>query len=249
MRVSRTEKDGNKVPFLPPTSMTPLSHTKIKTPVAVPGGLDTAEVREIVDVFVRAFIADPYTAILSGRKTNAPDFMSVLKLKCRTCVFAALVGGDVFIAETTDTAAKIVGCAVWYGPGREVYDMTEQRLVVTSDMDYECRYKACFDAALGEGTELNSWTLETIGVDPKYHRMGVASLLVEAGIEKARLTNTPLCVECTTKPTTAAILQKSWIKPMPIHKGSDECQQEFISMKGEKFSLWILVLGEPGSLS
>ncbi|KAJ6460015.1 hypothetical protein C8R45DRAFT_1180841 [Mycena sanguinolenta] len=248
--------------------MTPFRIRKIKTPVAVPGGLDT-QVREIVDVIVRAFmagkaLADPYTAILSGRKTNAPDFISILKLKCRTSVFAALVGGDVFVAEETDTAAKIVGCAVWYGSGRERFDTTEQRLAVTSDMrklvslysqdrmswllDYGRRYKACFDAALGEGTELNSWTLETIGVDPKYHRMGVGSLLVKAGIEKAGLTNTPLCVECTSE-TTLQFYKSLGFKPTPIRKGSDECQQEFTGMKGEKFSLWVLVLSEPGSLS
>jgi hypothetical protein len=33
-----------------------------------------------------------------------------------------LVGGEVHVAETRDAVVKIVGCAVWYGPGGEIND-------------------------------------------------------------------------------------------------------------------------------
>jgi hypothetical protein len=79
---------------------------KIKTPVAVPGGLQTREAHEIVNVLIQAFSAgacevkfsspkkalkimrvnlqsiDTYIAGLSGCKPNTPDANLVLGLKC-----------------------------------------------------------------------------------------------------------------------------------------------------------------------
>lgn len=37
-------------------------------------------------------------------------------------VIAGLLGGEVYVAETFDAPKKIVGCAVWFGPGRAMYD-------------------------------------------------------------------------------------------------------------------------------
>ncbi|KAJ7767837.1 hypothetical protein B0H14DRAFT_3895047 [Mycena olivaceomarginata] len=57
----------------------------------------TPQVHEIVDMLTKAFSADPCMATLTG-----------------------LVGGEVYVAESTDPAVKIVGFAVWYAPGCNV---------------------------------------------------------------------------------------------------------------------------------
>ncbi|KAJ7266733.1 hypothetical protein C8J57DRAFT_1510828 [Mycena rebaudengoi] len=176
---------------------------------------------------------------MSGLKPNTPEYIPLLGLKCISLVAAGLMGSEVYVSETTDAASKIVGCAVWYGPGRP--ELTVQNL------QYASKYKECFHSALGEGTELNSWSLETIVVDPEYHRRGVGRLLVDAVLKKAVLTNTPFVVECTSKITVHFNSAKTvGFKAMPVPKGGEERRQEFTSVKGENFSLWVLFLSEPG---
>jgi ribosomal protein S18 acetylase RimI-like enzyme len=51
------------------------------------------------------------------------------------------------------------------------------------------------NSALGAGTKHSSWHLQTLGVDPAYQRKGVATLLVNTIVEKARLSGEKLCVE------------------------------------------------------
>jgi hypothetical protein len=40
--------------------------------------------------------------------------------------------------------------------------------------------------------------------------------------------------------------QSVGFKAMPVPKGGEERRQEFTSVKGENFSLWVLFLSEPG---
>ncbi|KAJ7242299.1 hypothetical protein C8J57DRAFT_1244168 [Mycena rebaudengoi] len=237
---------------------------KIKTPVAVPGGLQTREAHEIVNVLIKAFSSG-----LGGCKPNTPDANVVLGLKCGSTVVGGLVGGEVYVAETTDAVVKIVGCAVWYGPGRESNDTLDevlasvpysQKLVSldlynedlmawlfdVTNLQHASEYKTWFDSALGEGTERKSWNLQMIGVDPEYRRQGVGSLLVKTVLEKAALTNTPLYGECTHE-TTLKFCKSLGFKPLSVQKGRDESRHEFTNVKGEKFSLWVLFLSDPAS--
>jgi hypothetical protein len=40
--------------------------------------------------------------------------------------------------------------------------------------------------------------------------------------------------------------QSVGFKAMPVPKGGEERRQEFTTVKGENFSLWVLFLSEPG---
>jgi hypothetical protein len=64
---------------------------------------------------------DLFIAIASGHDPKGIDTSYVGPL-CKSVVVAGLVGGEVYVAEATDTQKKIVGCAVWFGPGHTLYD-------------------------------------------------------------------------------------------------------------------------------
>ncbi|KAJ6529040.1 hypothetical protein DFH09DRAFT_156384 [Mycena vulgaris] len=54
---------------------------------------------------------------------NKPNCESMF----RSTALSGLLGGEVFVAEATDKPPKIVGCAVWFRPGRKLYDSEDQR--------------------------------------------------------------------------------------------------------------------------
>ncbi|KAJ7667266.1 hypothetical protein B0H17DRAFT_950489, partial [Mycena rosella] len=127
-------------------------------------------------------------------------------------VVAGLLGGEVYVAETLDTG-KIVGCAVWFGPGHTMYDSEDQQKYSLGPLmasfspelrswwlgTFLSQYDQFVTSTLGEGKKHNSWHLQTLGVDPEYHRKGAARLLVDTIVRKAASTNTALCVECGTE--------------------------------------------------
>ncbi|KAJ7123610.1 hypothetical protein C8R44DRAFT_539186, partial [Mycena epipterygia] len=85
----------------------------------------------------------------------------------RTTVVAGLLGGEVYVAETVDTQ-KIIGCAVWFGPGHTMYDTEDQQkyslLPLMTSFDGELQN--WWHAAVSDGTKHNSWHLQTLAVDP-----------------------------------------------------------------------------------
>ncbi|KAF8145424.1 hypothetical protein K438DRAFT_1498424, partial [Mycena galopus ATCC 62051] len=129
----------------------------------------------------------------------------------RSTVVAGLLGGEVYVAQTVDPG-KIVGCAVWFGPGRGpayiydryVHENTLEPLMASFDKElwdwwlntmhnlisplpefqFLPKYNAFVTSTLGEGTKVAAWNLQTLGVDPTYHRQGVAKLLVNTIVEK-----------------------------------------------------------------
>ncbi|KAJ6554280.1 hypothetical protein B0H19DRAFT_948696, partial [Mycena capillaripes] len=99
-------------------------------------------------------------------------------------LIAGLLGGEVYVAETADTG-KIIGCAVWFGPGHTMYDSEEQThslgpLMASFDKELQAWWLATFlpkydtflTSVLGEGTKHASWHLQTLAVDPAYQRQG-----------------------------------------------------------------------------
>jgi hypothetical protein len=65
--------------------------------------------------------SDLFTAIVTGHDPKAED-MSYIGPFWVSTVVAGLLGGEVWVAETEDTEKKIIGCAVWFGPGHTMYD-------------------------------------------------------------------------------------------------------------------------------
>ncbi|KAJ7458134.1 hypothetical protein FB451DRAFT_1564003 [Mycena latifolia] len=232
--------------------MTPFRIRKLETPAAVGGAQASAVQARAVGNLSQIFFqfTDRYGAHMSGLKPNTPEYIPLLRLKCISRVAVGLMGGEVYVAEITDAAPKIAGCAVWYGPGARLAILLVagpyRRLLFPSYDDdlmkwlpnvRSPRVHDITQELTAQNLQCTS-NLETIRVDPEYHRQGVGRLLVDAVLKKAVLTNTPLVVECTSE-ITLQFYQSVGFKGMPVPKGGEERRQEFTSFNGEK----LLALG------
>ncbi|KAJ7703880.1 hypothetical protein B0H17DRAFT_1003148 [Mycena rosella] len=153
-------------------------------------------------------IPDIFTAVVTAHDPNGLDTGHVGPFWVSTVV-AGLLGGEVYVAETNDAERKIIGCAVWFGPGHSMYDTEEQQkhalgpLMASFDDKLQHWWHAVFlpkydnfvTSVLGVDMKHNSWHLQTLGVDPGYQRKGAATLLVNTIVEKASLSGAKLCVE------------------------------------------------------
>ncbi|KAF8176598.1 hypothetical protein K438DRAFT_1727125 [Mycena galopus ATCC 62051] len=219
-----------------------------------PGSLP--EMDAVEDMLTRAFTGDLFTAVVTGHHVEDTDISRTRSLN-RSMVVAGLLGGEVYVAETVDTG-KIVGCAVWFGPGRGLYDSPDQRQhslePFMASLDEELRawwattflpkYDTFVTSALGEGTKLAAWHLQTLGVDPAYHRQGVAKLLVNIIVEKARASqpHTALCVECATVPNIGVYTRLGFRLMPKDNSGPDSCKETHTGVKGNVTPHWALLM-------
>jgi hypothetical protein len=67
------------------------------------------------------FLSDLFTAVVTGKRELGGS-QELSGPFWKSTVIAGLLGGEVWVAETLTTPKKIVGCAVWFGPGRAMYD-------------------------------------------------------------------------------------------------------------------------------
>ncbi|KAF7343924.1 N-acetyltransferase domain-containing protein [Mycena venus] len=236
------------------TTTSPFRVRKVKPPPALgPGVPETPELTEMVDTLTKAFSNDAFTAIVTGHQPHNPDIAHA-RLLCKTTLTAGLLGGDVYIAETTNIPAKIVGCAIWFAPGRALYDSDDQKELalqplldsLSEDLQrwwdhFLAKYMKFTAAAVGETQELKSWRLQTIAVLPEYQRQHIGTLLVDTIVSKAALTKTPLCVDCSEE-INVKVYQRLGFELMPKEKAGDlkTCREEFTGMHGDAFFVWIL---------
>jgi len=227
---------------------------KVVPPAALgPGVPETPELSEMVDIIAQAFSTDAFTAIVTGHRPHSPDIAHA-RLLCKSTLCAGLLGGDVYVAETTDAAAKIVGCAIWFPPGRTLYDSDDQKELALQPLlaslskdlqqwwdDFLAKYVKFVAAAVGEAEELASWRLQTIAVHPEYQRRRIGTLLVDTIIPRAALTKTPLCVDCSEE-INVEVYQHLGFELMPKEKKGDlhAYRAEFTGLYGDTFFMWVL---------
>ncbi|KAJ7107806.1 hypothetical protein C8R44DRAFT_680563 [Mycena epipterygia] len=216
------------------------------------------EFHDIESVLTKAFTEDHFTAVVTGHDPHAPvtNTSHITALWVSTVV-AGLLGGEVYVAETDDAAKKIIGCAVWFGPGHTLYDTQEQQqyalgpLMASLDANVQKwwgevflpKYDVFVDSALGAGVKHNSWHLQTLGVDPEYRQKGAATLLVNAIVEKASPTGGMMCVEAETE-LNLEIYSRMGFEIMPKGKGGkDDCCETYSGVDGSTFRMWVMARG------
>ncbi|KAJ7107817.1 hypothetical protein C8R44DRAFT_804263 [Mycena epipterygia] len=216
------------------------------------------EFHDIESVLTKAFTEDHFTAVVTGHDPHAPvtDTSHITALWVSTVV-AGLLGGEVYVAETDDAAKKIIGCAVWFGPGHTLYDTQEQQqyalgpLMASLDANVQKwwgevflpKYGTFVDSALGAGVKHNSWHLQTLGVDPEYRQKGAATLLVNAIVKKASPTGAMMCAEVDTD-LHLEIFSKIGFEMMPKGKGGkDDCCETYTGVDGNTFQMWVMARG------
>ncbi|KAJ7123580.1 acyl-CoA N-acyltransferase [Mycena epipterygia] len=206
------------------------------------------EMNDIESVLSRAFAGDLPKAGQNPTETQTIHSNAFR----RSTVIAGLLDGEIYVAETSDADRKIVGCAVWFGPGHSLFDSEDQQkyavgpLMATLDeklrnwwLTFEPQFNTFLTSALGGGTK-NAWHLQTLAVDPQYQRKGIASLLMNTVIEKARLTGTRLCLE-TQNEANIPIYERLGFDLMPKAKGGrDESKGTFTAADGGSLSMWVM---------
>ncbi|KAF8215388.1 hypothetical protein K438DRAFT_1955368 [Mycena galopus ATCC 62051] len=153
-------------------------------------------------------------AVVTGRLPEDPDTSLIGSFNMATMI-AALLGGEVYVAETVHTG-KIIGCAVWFGPGRTSFDSPDQQKLLTplsaslgkEQQDwwrntFIPKYEVFVASTVGAATKLAALHLQLLAVDPAYQGRGIARLLVNVVAEKARAVQPPvaLSVHCGNETT------------------------------------------------
>ncbi|KAJ7038979.1 hypothetical protein C8F04DRAFT_1088131 [Mycena alexandri] len=212
------------------------------------------ELRDIELVLAKAFTGDIFTAVVTGHNPKDPATAHIGPF-WKSTVVAGLLGGEVYVAETDDAERRIIGCAVWFGPGHTMYDTEAQQKYSLGPLmasfseelqqwwhsQFLPRYDSFVASALGEGAKHNSWHLQTLGVDPLYQRRGAAGLLINVIVEKARSTGAMFCVEAETE-TNVEVYTKLGFQVMPKGKnGIHNCSDTFTGVTGDSFPMWVLM--------
>ncbi|KDR72480.1 hypothetical protein GALMADRAFT_142805 [Galerina marginata CBS 339.88] len=166
-----------------------------------------AEIDQVVEVFVDAFLGDPFSAILLGGNLDlAPQ-------QLRANVQAALIGGQVHVITVGPKATDIVGASIWFPPGSSAFSSEDQRAAGWNQfleavpeslrrwwMDYFVPTVSQLSTnALGSGYLLDSWHLHIFGVMKAHQRKGYGKVLFQLAETRAKQNHTPLVLETTTE--------------------------------------------------
>ncbi|KAJ7852154.1 hypothetical protein B0H13DRAFT_1904767 [Mycena leptocephala] len=94
------------------------------------GAREEEELEELVDIgAIESVLSKDFAggnAIVTGDDPKADD-MSYIGPFWVSTVVAGLWGGEVWVTEADDTEKKIIGCAVWFGPGHTMTTSEDQQ--------------------------------------------------------------------------------------------------------------------------
>jgi GNAT superfamily N-acetyltransferase len=220
-------------------------------------------IEQSVKVLHEAFLEDQFTKVVTGGASN------VIEALKRAQLHSGLEGGEVWVAEESSPAAaeekKIVGCAVWFGPGRAMFDTDEQKknLIgpVFAQIDPEIKkwwgdyfmptYGALTTASFGlvpnpSGPgeipyKLAAWHLQTIGVLPSHRKRGITRAFIDALKEKVTTEGkdkgVPLCLEAINEANSIIYSRLGF-----VHRG----EGDFVGARPDLggFHFWCMVWEE-----
>ncbi|TFK24222.1 hypothetical protein FA15DRAFT_656085 [Coprinopsis marcescibilis] len=170
-----------------------------------------------------------------------------------TVVIAGVLGGEVYFTEAGtghDKHKRVIGVAVWFPPGRELYDSSEQQEKALGPMmarfgpdlqywwgeDFLPKYESFTGRVLGEGVKLKSWHLQAIATDPDFQRQGVARAMIQIVKAKAARNRALLCLEVEDEQNLQIYKHIGW-----------KVKEKSLTFKGLKgsFPMWVMVLEPP----
>ncbi|THU96874.1 hypothetical protein K435DRAFT_778336 [Dendrothele bispora CBS 962.96] len=178
------------------------------------GPVSDAEIEAILDSQASAFAKDHFAHVCSDAdKTLLRPFI-------RSVIIAGLLGGEVYVVEPEKTNSgtdsdndRVIGAAVWFPPGREMFDSEDQRkqglepffAQISPDhlkwwLEYFLpAYAKLTSDAFGSSFKHENWHLQWIGVIPEESRKGIGSALIDKVREKAEKSNHKLCLETSSE--------------------------------------------------
>ncbi|KIJ48408.1 hypothetical protein M422DRAFT_247748 [Sphaerobolus stellatus SS14] len=186
-----------------------------------------------------AFEKDPAIAVVTNHdKEFYGDFVI-------STIIAGLLAGEVYLAE--DQNENVLGAAVWFPPGREMYDSEDQQQQALSvligrfttrdpalwewwETKYIPQYGELTTSLLGDGVKRRSWHLQTLGVAPEHQQKGIAKALINVIKEKVSKDGANLCLETTTEINVSIYKRLGFTS-----KGNTT-----IKGAGGEFTMWVL---------
>ncbi|KAJ6570245.1 hypothetical protein DFH09DRAFT_425465 [Mycena vulgaris] len=159
----------------------------------------------------RAYIAELATNSMVGGDESLKDPI------LRTMILAGELAGEVYLATDT-TTDRVVALAVWFPPGKSLFDSEEQRALGFDDFmkklspDTKAFWDTVFvpvvDKFLAEivgpnGTR-DSQYLDLLATDPLYQKKGIATILLKMVHDRFPDDNMrPLFAHCATNESNA----------------------------------------------
>jgi len=175
------------------------------------------QVEGSIHVTMDAIADDPFINAILGGQTTDPSSKIYYRF-VRAYVLAALVDGELWVAEDPGEGGRIVGVALWFPPGKLFLASEEQRGVagmdeIIADLGQEIRrwWTDYFvpaatqqtDMALGRGGKLASYHLQILAVHPAYQNLGVGRALMLAQASRAWAQGKRVCWETVRKENVA----------------------------------------------
>ncbi|KAJ7459409.1 hypothetical protein B0H11DRAFT_170831 [Mycena galericulata] len=207
------------------------------------------EIGDVEGVLSRAFTNDLFTAVVTAHDPKDSDTKYIGPFWTSTIV-AGLLRGEVWGRDRRHPSQDHRVCRmVWTRPHHVRYQYPLTPLMTGFNEELQTwwhsaflpKYDAFVTSVLGEGTEHNSWHLQTLPVDPKYQRTGAAKILVNTIIETAAATKTPLCVESSTEANNEVYTKLGFhIMPKDHKGGPDDCKIAYTGVKGDGVPTWVL---------
>ncbi|TFK24223.1 hypothetical protein FA15DRAFT_619658 [Coprinopsis marcescibilis] len=208
--------------------------------------LSNKELASASQVLGAAFKHDLFTEVITSNELEScAEFWSAV-------VVAGSIGGEVYFAETRTrrNVARVIGVAVWFPPGRELYDSAEQREKALAPVlakfspelqrwwgnHFLPKYGAFTDEVLGEGAKRSGWHLQAIATDPAYQRRGIARALMEVVRKQAAKKGQLLCLETENPRNLDIYTRLGWEV-----KGNSTM---FQGLTGE-FPMWVMIIEPP----
>ncbi|TFK47277.1 hypothetical protein OE88DRAFT_788039 [Heliocybe sulcata] len=125
----------------------------------------------------------------------------------RSTLGAAALAGEIHLCH--HQRAGLVGVAMWFPPGQELFSSQEQRDAGFTQLfqtfpeqlqqwwinNFLPTYAVVPVRALGEGVKTSAWHLQMIGVLPEHQGKGAGSALVRPVLEKAESQGQNVCLE------------------------------------------------------
>ncbi|EGO25591.1 hypothetical protein SERLADRAFT_437321 [Serpula lacrymans var. lacrymans S7.9] len=131
------------------------------------------DVEPVISVLNEAFSQDKFSNLISYHDNE------VLGQIQRSQVVAASIAGDIYAAE--DINKTVVGAAVWFEPGRTLFDSDDQRASALLPMmtKFSPQLQKWWKEEARESAMLDSWHLQSIGVIPEHQGKSIAKALIQ----------------------------------------------------------------------
>ncbi|KAJ7352499.1 hypothetical protein DFH08DRAFT_859145 [Mycena albidolilacea] len=157
------------------------------------------ELDEAVDVCVRAYIGELASNSMVGGNE------SLKTLIWSAMIRAGLLAGEVYFA-IDNSSKKVVGVAVWFPPGKSLFDSEEQRALGFDDFmqkltpetqdfwanSYVPEVENFLAEVIGPNGTRDSQYLSLLATDPAFQKKGIATTLLKTVHAKFAESDAPL---------------------------------------------------------